>query len=830
MAAIRGGEINLTSKPQQHECAIPIQPEDNAPFSPSPNRPPKIPTDSGPGLTRRSTFNKPKSRFGEPSLIDSETFSTPRSDAGFNFPSPTGSQRISWTPSLAQRTPTGGSGGKGEGKDGPDEREVYRRVTAQLSARNHMRMTVKFLVQFVVFVTILSCLVCSLTVESMRGVEFYGLKLWKWFVLLMVIFSGMLITQWFVHIVVFFIEWKFLLRKNLVYFTHALKTSVEVFIWIAVVLATWVALFKSDVHHPSSKTKKFLDFVTWSLATLLIGSFAWLIKTTLLKILAASFHLNRFFDRIQDSVFHHYALQILSGRPVMAFTVPVSTSDRIDDPAVQVSFTENVKSHKKKKVIDVAKLHQMKKDKIPSYTMQLLVDVVSNSGLSTMSGMLEEDHVEGGVELDDDEITSEEQAIVTAVRIFENITFYKDEHKEYIDRRDFEKFMMEEEVDLLFPNFEPNEKGQINLRAFSKWVVFKDRQQLQHALNDNKTAVKQLNKIVTAILCVILFILWLLLTELASTKLLLFFSSQLVVAAFIFGNTCKTIFEAIIFVFVMHPFDVGDRCVVDGNMLLVEEMNILTTVMLRPDKEKVYYPNSVLATKPISNFYRSPDNQGDTVEFWIDFMTPIAKIGELKERIRMYLVGNPTIWHPDHFVVVKEIENVNKIKFAVFVNHTMNFQDYAEKLRRKSELVLEIKKIFEDLEIKCHLLPQEVFLSSVTMASVSMAMPMRVTSQNKEASLLSPLKKQNGNLGSQKSRGPSRIQVKASSSLREKAVVAATSAALTASVMVPQAAEAAQSATSLNNFLFSIIAGGVVLAAIGGAVVGVSYFDPVKRG
>jgi hypothetical protein len=33
---------------------------------------------------------------------------------------------------------------------------------------------------------------------------------------------------------------------------------------------------------------------------------------------------------------------------------------------------------------------------------------------------------------------------------------------------------------------------------------------------------------------------------------------------FIFGNACKTVFEAIIFVFIMHPFDVGDRCVIDG--------------------------------------------------------------------------------------------------------------------------------------------------------------------------------------------------------------------------------------------------------------------------
>ena len=67
--------------------------------------------------------------------------------------------------------------------------------------------------------------------------------------------------------------------------------------------------------------------------------------------------------------------------------------------------------------------------------------------------------------------------------------------------------------------------------------------------------------------------------------------------------------------------------------MLVEEMNILTTVFLKLDNEKIYYPNSVLATKPISNYYRSPD-MGDSVEFSIDFATPIEKIGLLKDNIK----------------------------------------------------------------------------------------------------------------------------------------------------------------------------------------------------
>jgi small-conductance mechanosensitive channel len=50
----------------------------------------------------------------------------------------------------------------------------------------------------------------------------------------------------------------------------------------------------------------------------------------------------------------------------------------------------------------------------------------------------------------------------------------------------------------------------------------------------------------------------------ATTKVLVVISSQLLVVVFIFGNACKTVFEALIFVFIMHPFDVGDRCVIDG--------------------------------------------------------------------------------------------------------------------------------------------------------------------------------------------------------------------------------------------------------------------------
>ena len=94
--------------------------------------------------------------------------------------------------------------------------------------------------------------------------------------------------------------------------------------------------------------------------------------------------------------------------------------------------------------------------------------------------------------------------------------------------------------------------------------VYKERKSLAHSLNDTKTAIEELNRIFSGIALLVIVIVWLILMGFATTHVLVLLSSQLLLVAFIFGNTCKTVFEAIIFVFVMHPFDVGDRCVIDG--------------------------------------------------------------------------------------------------------------------------------------------------------------------------------------------------------------------------------------------------------------------------
>ncbi|XP_058213549.1 mechanosensitive ion channel protein 10-like [Rhododendron vialii] len=686
-------------------------------FSTPPNRPPKTPEEA---VTRRRTltrsaYSKPKSRFAEPHssysdeshLVEESSHLVHSGSPYRNSPhmaSPTSKTNVRTAP-VTPKTPLMASPGEEEEEDDED---VYKTENVRVGDKSGNKMKVMAIIEWIVFVCIMSVLVASLTVEKLQKHTIWSLEIWKWCVLVLVIFCGGLITKWFMNVLVFLIERNFLLKKKVLYFVYGLKKSVRVFIWLCLILLAWGLLISRGVRRPR-KTTRILNYITRALASTLIGAGMWMMKTLFVKILASSFHVNRFFDRIQESIFHQFVLQTLSGPPIASMEYEARLSNGRNSGELTFKNLKKGKQVDKEEVIDVEKLHKMKQEKISAWTMKGLIQVIQGSGLHTISNALDESVDDGGVEQKDKEITSEWEAKAAAYRIFKNVARHG--HK-YIEEEDLLRFMKKEDVDNVFPMFEgATETGKIRKSSLRKLVVnvYNERKSLAHSLNDTKTAIEELNRILSGLVLVVIFIVWYILMGFATTQVLVFISSQLLLVAFIFGNTCKTVFEAIIFVFVMHPFDVGDRCVIDGVQLVVEEMNILTTIFLRYDNEKISYPNSVLATKPISNFYRSPE-MSDSVEFAIGLSTSAESIVALKAKIKAYLESKPQHWRPNHSVQVKDIEEMNKMKMALFVNHTMNFQNYPEKSSRRTELMFELKKIFEELDIKYNLLPQEVHL------------------------------------------------------------------------------------------------------------------------
>ncbi|MCO5573233.1 hypothetical protein L7F22_027002 [Adiantum nelumboides] len=662
------------------------------------------------------------------------------------------------------------------------------------------RWSLLLVFEWVLFFLIMAALICSLTVPALKQRPLWTMALWKWALLVFLLFSGRLVSGWIIRILVIILERNFLLRKRVLYFVYGLRKGVQNFLWFAFTVLAWRLVFNSKLEKTTNS--KVPSLVTKILNSLLIGAAIWLVKIFCVKVLASSFHVSTYFERIRESLFGQWVLETLSGPPLVEMEEEANLIDEIDglrkagatipeemvpkkrfgtdganDLAQQYNkpFDQNGMKNRNiaqtglwrsgmlgvgrsgligganigksgimggtvgkngmqnigrsgllrlksqhnftmekimsvpEETISIDHLHRLNQKNISAWNMKRMMNFVRYRGVCTLAQVI--DQSQGNFEESQDvEIESEWQARSVARRIFKNVAKPR---SRFIVKDDLLRFMREAEVEKAMVLFEgATESGKITKSALKEFAVHvvRERRALSLSLNDTKTAVKKLHRLVDVVVGVAIAIIGLLLLGIATTQLLLLVSSQLVLVVFIFGNTCKTVFEALVFLFVMHPFDVGDRCLVDGNQVVVEEMNILSTVFMRNDGEKIWYPNSLLATKFIFNYHCTPD-MGDSFLFCIDSCTPADKLSALKDRIAKYIAAKSNHWSRDVNLVVKEIENNNKMKVELLLNHTINYNAPGnERQIRRSELILEMQKMLQELEFAYHLPVQEVRL------------------------------------------------------------------------------------------------------------------------
>uniref|UniRef100_A0ACD5V524 Uncharacterized protein n=1 Tax=Avena sativa TaxID=4498 RepID=A0ACD5V524_AVESA len=627
------------------------------------------------------------------------------------------------------------------GKSGDDEEDdpfIDEGLTAGLK-----RESPRFLIilEWVGLVIIVASLVCSLTVRRLSGKKLSGLHLWKWEVLVFVLICGRLVSGWVLRVSVFFVERNYMLRKKVLYFVYGVRRAVRNVLWLGVALISWHLLFDSSVEDDENPTPV-LPYVTKVLLCLLAATLIRLVKTLLLKVLASSFHVSTYFDRIQDALFNQYIIETLSGPPLVeesrmisevhrlqsagaampndlqaaamprgSAAAPVPKSGRLTAAASRRGTSKQQLQRQKSERhnfddgISIDQLHRLSQKNVSAWSMKRLMRIVRYGALTTMDEQIK--HASGQEDELATQINSEHEAKVAAKRVFHNVA---KPGSKYIYLSDLMRFMRQEEAEKAMNLFEgAQENDRVSKRSLKNWVVnaFRERKALALTLNDTKTAVNKLHHMANVVVALIVLVLWLLILEIATTRIFVLLSSQLFVAVFMFGNTLKTIFEAIIFLFVMHPFDVGDRCEVNGVQLVVEEMNILTTIFLRYDNLKVYYPNSQLAILPIMNYYRSPD-MGEAVDFSVNVATPVEKLALMKERLMHYLDNKKEHWYPGSMVVLRDIDDTNRLKISIWCRHTINFQDMGMRFERRELILQEMIKILRDLEIEYRMLPLDI--------------------------------------------------------------------------------------------------------------------------
>lgn len=375
---------------------------------------------------------KPKSRLVEPPqptilklVQESDVQPAPPSGSPYRSPirmsSPASKDNRRTTPntpkntgSITPKTPLMASPGYHDDDD--DDDDVYQTgyIQNQVEEKKHNKK-VEFiiLIEWIAFFSILGFMIVSLTVHKLSGLYVWGLHIWRWCVLVLVFFCGHLVTEWFTDLLVFFIERIYLLKNKVLYFLYSLRKSFRVSLWLSLVLITWTLLINRGVKR-SRHTMRILNYITRAIASSLIGSVMWMVKTFLVKLLASSYHVQAFFDKIQDSIFHQYVLQTLSGPPHME---NAETGRGLKNSG-RLSFKYSSKG-KGDEVVNVDKLYNLKREKISALTMGGLVQAIRTSGLSTISDVL--DRSDEDEELEQKEITSEVEAKAAAKKIFKKV-------------------------------------------------------------------------------------------------------------------------------------------------------------------------------------------------------------------------------------------------------------------------------------------------------------------------------------------------------------------------------------------------------------------------
>lgn len=219
------------------------------------------------------------------------------------------------------------------------------------------------------------------------------------------------------------------------------------------------------------------------------------------------------------------------------------------------------------------------------------------------------------------------------------------------------------------------ESGQLREKDLREMIqrFLRERKRLIASLSGMRAAIGKVNTTFNVILIWLLVMISLSILGVNAFGALISVSSFLVSFAFFFGQSARNLFESMIFLFSIHPYDVGDRIIVDGQNYVVAAINLLSTVMERLDGQMIYMYNNVLSTKDIFNIRRSAP-YGDTVALRVPFTTPNSVLEELRQRATDYVLKRPGDYGKKVSLTIDSFNATESILIKLFYQHRNNMQ------------------------------------------------------------------------------------------------------------------------------------------------------------
>ncbi|KAF8450863.1 Mechanosensitive ion channel-domain-containing protein [Boletus edulis BED1] len=300
---------------------------------------------------------------------------------------------------------------------------------------------------------------------------------------------------------------------------------------------------------------------------------------------------------------------------------------------------------------------------------------------------------------------------------------FRDRHRSYLIPADFQPaFATLGEAQEAFRVFDRDNNGDISRSEIKATIlrIYKERRFLSRSMRDVGVALKTLDQILLLFAFVILFFISLSVFGVNVTQSLTSVYSLGIAASFIFKNTASSTFDAIMFLFVSHPFDTGDRCFIDTDNLVVKKMGLFATVFVRSDGTETYYFNSQLFTKFITNVRRS-DKMVESLTMQVAWRTPLEKLDALEARLNEWLATEENRWfQPTTSITLQTISFQRHLELTIAIPHNSTWQDWGLRNARRTAFHAAVQYYCRQLGITARESPMPlVYLDSDTTPAVS---------------------------------------------------------------------------------------------------------------
>lgn len=196
--------------------------------------------------------------------------------------------------------------------------------------------------------------------------------------------------------------------------------------------------------------------------------------------------------------------------------------------------------------------------------------------------------------------------------------------------------------------FDINNDGQMTRSELKRSFIhiFRETYNLKQSILSSADALSALDATLSGILFLVLILIYMIIFGIHLQSLLTLSLSLILGFSTITGNMSKDMFDSLCFLFITHPFDIGDCIKMDGddNIYEVRKIYVLRTEFTDSYGEEVYIPNPTLIRKNIINLRRS-DDQWEAIDMYVSTSTKEEQLYNFRSDLTKFLKENTSFFH-----------------------------------------------------------------------------------------------------------------------------------------------------------------------------------------